>query len=515
MYHIYREVGGKYDRLHLDILDMRKQQFQAQQVPEAFQKEYRRSHAIVRQRNRIENTRHVLLIGVGAWLIHLFEAGRLTANDLRDQITTIDADFLSAEDMYDVYCNYIPTEKIHDLTDWTSWELEEKPETPGEVTVSSLAFDRWLECYYVIRMLELMPANENMALPNAKPFVESKGTLNTVKNQLTYLENNSPWQDYLHVDEPIYRTRANTLIHFHQTAADEQERLEEIELAIKPLDQIKIRSFAEDVQKSWLESGTLRNLFIFFDKYEQRPNADSPDGLLPFGVQKFDEKAAYVNQDRIGYPDWGGIYGRSLGNSEDAMLSAVMLNLDLKSILEEDFDSAIQQTVAEMKSSGYTPIILCERSILFGIMYKSPYFQTRWRAQNSLVEQLDANGLYEDCLVFSLGSLTDRRLIILDFRSYADLVQYRPLNEANFPLYISIEEISAAKAGEILDKNPDWAKHPKTKEPISEEAALRRIQQHVIIQIWERFRLENINPDAGRVIQIIDVSNVDRNQTMA
>jgi len=184
-----------------------------------------------------------------------------------------------------------------------------------------------------------------------------------------------------------------------------------------------------------------------------------------------------------------------------------MFGLESITIPENNLDAALQQTLAEIKLSGYTPIILCERSILFESLYKSPHFQARWRVQNSLMEQLDAHGLYEDCLVFGLNGLQDNRIILLDFRSYATLVQYRPAEKNDFPLYVTIEEIPIEKAREILDKNPDWANHPKTKEALSEGAALRRIQQHVIIQIWERFRLENINQKAGKVLQVIDASN--------
>jgi hypothetical protein len=507
MRHIYKEVDGKFDHYLLEILDMRMEQFQGQPVPEAFQQEYRRSHEIVRQKNRVDNTRRVLTMGIGALLIHLFEAGRFTSTDLFDYLSSIAPDFLSVESMYELYCAHVPTGKMHDLTDWTSWELEEKPETPGEATFSTLSFDSWLARYYVVRMLELMPTNENMALPDLKPFVNSRGTLDTVKNQLTYLENSAAWQDYLNVNTPTYRYRASALIQIHQKAADEQEILEEIELVNQPLDPEKIKSFFEDVEKSWLESATLRALFVYHNKYAERPAAEPPDGLLAWGVHKLDDKGAYVKQNRIGYPDWGGAYGRNLGQSEDKLLSVEISNLESETVPENNLDAAIQQTLAELKASEYKPIILSERSVLFKNLYKSPHFQTRWRAQNSLVDQLGAQGLYEDSLVFGLGGLQDKRIVLLDFRSYATLVQYRPTEKDDFPLYLYIEEISTERAREILEKNPDWAKHPQTKEALSEEEALRRIQKHVIIQIWERFQLENIDPKAGRVLRVIDAWN--------
>ena len=74
-----------------------------------------------------------------------------------------------------------------------------------------------------------------------------------------------------------------------------------------------------------------------------------------------------------------------------------------------------------------------------------------------------------------------------------------PTEKNDFPLYISIDEISVEKAKSILEKNPAWAINPRTKEALSEEATIRRIQQNVIIQIWERVRLENVNAEAARM----------------
>jgi len=507
MRHIYKNVDGKFTSDNLKILDMQREHYQGQEISESFQQEYQRAYEIVRQKNRLENIRRVLMVGNGAWLIHLFETERLTSTDFFDNLSSVDVEFLSAELLYDVFCNHISVDKTYHLTDWTSWELEEIPESPGEPTFSALAFDTWLARYYTIRMIALMPTNKDMAPPELKPNINSKGTLDAITNQLIHLDDTPLWQDYLHINKSTYKFQKNVLLQIHQTAVEQRETIDEIELVHQPLDQEKIKSFIENVNMSWLESATLRALFVYYKKYEPRPQVDPPEDLLAYGVNTLDEKGAYVQQDRIGYPDWGGSYGRNLGRTENVLLSEELLVLGSTAIPENDPETSIRLSLAEMKSLGYTPIILCEKSLLFGTLYKSSHFLARWRLQNDLVELLNAYGLYDDTLVFTINGLSDKTLVLLDFNVFATLVQYRPTDEKDFPLHISIEEITLERAREILERNPDWALHPENKEALSEEAALRRIQQHVHVQIWERFRLENINIKAGRVLRVVDETN--------
>ncbi len=503
---IYKDVDGNYDQNHLEILKIRMELLADRQALETIEHEYEDSKVIISQKNRVESTRRVLMIGIGAWLIHLFETSRLTSSDLSNHLVTIAVEFLTVDSLYDAFSGYLINEGVHDLADWTSWELEEKPETPGEVTSSPLAFEKWLAYFYVIRMLELMPTNESMALPELKPFINSERTLDIVKQQLTQLESNPLWQEYLHVSEPIYKYRAKVLIQIHQKAADQQHILDEIELVHQPFDEDKIRAFAENVRKSWLDSATLRALFVYYNKYEPRPGINPPEGLLAFGVHELDDKGAYVNQNRVGYPDWGGAYGRSLGNSEDSILITDMLRQESNIVLEDELDEVIKQALTELRSLGYVPVILCESSILFERIYKSPHFHGRWRVQNSLLDQLGAEGLFEDTLVFNLREFQDKSIVLIDIKAYATLVQYRPTEKDDFPLFVHIEEITDVRAREILSNNQEWAIHTKTGEVLDDETAIRQIKRHVIIQISERFRLENINPQAGKVFRIIDKS---------
>jgi hypothetical protein len=353
-------------------------------------------------------------------------------------------------------------------------------------------------------MLELMPANEHMALPSLKPFFNSSSILDMVKNQLSYLEKSPAWQDYLHVTDPAYEYRANVLVKLHQAAADEQEVLEEIDIVRQPLDQEKVNAFRDDVQKSWLENSFLRKLFTHHKKFEAHPDSEPPDDLQAYGVHELSEKEPYIKQNRIEYPDWGTAYGRALANSEDRLLIAQILGVETNTTTENELDNAIIVRIAEMTSAGYSPIILCERTLLYQILYKSRHFRGHWALQNSLLDRLSGYGLYEETMVFSINGVPEKTIIILDLGAYATLVQYRPTEKNDFPLCISIDEISVEKAGSILEKNPSWAINPRTEETLSEEAAIRRIQQNVTIQIWERFRLENVNPKAGKIIQVID-----------
>ena len=503
MCQIYKNVDEKYDEDYLELLNIQNEHRQGQPLPDAFQAELSRAQRIVAEKTRLSNIRRVLMLGFGAWLIHLFEINRIQATELFDLLYPADAEFLETGILYEAYSLHLADHKIDDLTEWTSWELDERPGTEGEVSVSWLQFDKWIARFYVIRMLELMPTSPNVSIPELKPLANSKGTLDIVRQQVNYLGITPAWQEYLHTGEPAFEQRKKVLIEIHQAAADQQRILEEIELVNQPLDSEKIRAFIKEVEKTWLESSALRTLFTYYGNYIPRPKADPPEGLLAFGIDELTDKGAYVNQTRIGYPDWGGSYGRGLANGEELFIASEIDGAIPTEISIEDLDRALLQNLGELRSSGFNPVILCNRKMIFGTLKKSEHFQHSWRVQNKeFLKQMGAVGLYDKVPVIDIDISDSSRLTLVDFRVYAKLVQYRPTESEDFPLYVSIETINEEQAAEILLKRPEWAKDSETGDTLDLDSAIRKIRQHVYIRIWQRFRLEDKNPDAVRIIQI-------------
>jgi hypothetical protein len=483
--------------------DFQSDRRQGQELPDSFQAKLVRAQRIVAEKSRLSNIRRVLMMGFGAWMIHLFETSRIQATELDDLLYPAQAEFLEASVLYEIFSLHVADQKIDDLTEWNSWELDEKPNFEGEVTASWLMFDQWIARYYAIRMLDLMPIGQNASIPELKPLSNSKGTLDVVRSQISYLETTPIWQEYLHTSEPSFEQRKIVLLEIHRAAAEKQRILEEIELVNQPLDSDKISAFIEEVKKAWLESSALRQLFVHFGNYVPRPNADPPGGLLAIGINELTDKGAYVNQTRIGYPDWGSSYGRGLANGEEILIASDINNPTLDEISLEDLDEILKRKLGELRASGLNPVILCNRKMVFETLTKSERFQYGWRVQDQeLLRKMGAVGLYDEAFVIDIEIPDSTRLILVDIKAYAKLVQYRPTEKEDFPLSISIETLSDEEAAKILQKNPDWAKDSETGAMLDQEAAIRKIRQHVHLQIWQRFRLEDKNPDAVRIIKV-------------
>lgn len=503
MRQIYKNVDEKYDEDYLELLSYQSDRGQGQALPDTFQAELVRAQSIVTEKYRLSNIRRVLMMGFGAWMIHLFETNRIQATELFDLLYPAQAEFLEASILYETYSLQVTDHRIDDLTEWNSWELDEKPNVEGEVSASWLMFDQWIARYYTIRMLDLMPIGKDVSIPELKPLSNSKGTLDVVRGQISYLETTPIWQEYLHTREPSFEQRKNVLLEIHRAAAEKQRILEEIELVKQPLDSDKINAFIEEVKKAWLENSALRKLFVHYGNFILRPDVDPPEGLLAYGINELTDKGAFVNQTRIGYPDWGSSYGRGLAKGEEILIASDINSPTSDEISLEDLDEKLIQKLVELRSLGLNPVILCNRKMVFETLNKSKRFQYGWRVQDQeLLRKIGAVGLYDEAFVIDIEAPDSSRLILVDIQAYAKLVQYRPTETEDFPLSISIETLSDEEAAEILLKNPDWAKDSKTGAMLDQEAAIRKIRQHVHLQIWQRFRLEDKNPNAVRIIKV-------------
>ncbi len=237
-----------------------------------------------------------------------------------------------------------------------------------------------------------------------------------------------------------------------------------------------------------------------FHRYKPLPESEPPDELLQYGITKLDLKGAYVDQEKVIYPNFGEMYGRNLGNSENQKILEDIIDLSKNYIVANDIDERIKSHIDEMNLLGYSPVMFLKSSHWLEYSMESKLYQAEWKLANEVIELLDADGLFDETtFVFSTHTMNENTVVLVDLSAFATLCQYRPSEKTDFPLYISIEELDLQKANEILEANPDWG-IDDTEEEMSEEEAIRKIQQRVHLQILERFQLEDIDQKACRVL---------------
>jgi hypothetical protein len=499
---IFQEARKDSHVHHLETLKIRISWLQEGQARAELQKEYDRALAIKMQSDRIRTLRGILFLGLGAWISHLLETQKITPSEFQEYNEAISIEFLDIPDLYWVFCMDFSDGDFSHLFNWSSWEMDEWPESIGEVKSGWMQFSDWVERYYTFRALTLSPIDPK-SIPELSPNPNSQRVLEILEKQHTLLSGNQAWKPIIKSDGgKDLQKQFTSLSRMHQLAVEKQAVIDETIVSQQPLDPKLIQNFRHELMRAWEESSTLRKLITLYGRFEARPNAEIPEGLQQFGIQQVADKRAFIQQTKIAFIDFGTNYGRGLAKSEDQLLISQIAHSKraIKADLT-DFDEIIRQYLGEMRTKGMKPIILHSGLPVFTAFRKSQAFEPIWKLSQSLPDVIGIKGCYDGALVVSSHELQpENSVVLVDLSIIGVLAQYPPDGNDQFPLSLTIEEFSKAQAEKILSDNPDWSKDSKTSKFISREAAIRRIQQYVGIQVWERVCLEDINDESLVII---------------
>ena len=173
----------------------------------------------------------------------------------------------------------------------------------------------------------------------------------------------------------------------------------------------------------------------------------------------------------------------------------------------EEFDDVIQIQVSLLQALGYNPVILYGHE-LHRYFFESKNYEPRWRTTKLGPKGLrNIDGFYKEIVVMR-APLSPKSVAIFDPAKFGTLAYYRiDDDKPDFPILFSVKEISIQRAKEYIVKNPNLSKHPETGIMLSEEDALKRIQQDVELDILMRFRVEDIDSKAGIIINFGNSDN--------
>ncbi len=261
-----KEIGGWIGESPIRLLEYKRNGIPIPGDP----MEQQRIEIIGEQLIRIRDTRQQMFFGLGAWIVHLFDREEFGNEDFRQYMTVISTEFTEMPSFYDIYISITMEIRSEDIFGWDWWELKGRPETHGQVIAQPLMFRKWLGMYYVLRALEMAP-NDPAGIPDLHPSIASKGVFDSVVENLDTLAMNLRWQGVLEEWFPGNNAgKKASLIRMHEQAADQQRIVEEDLLIEQGLNEDIIVTFKQDVESTWLESSTLRNLVKRFGNYEEK-----------------------------------------------------------------------------------------------------------------------------------------------------------------------------------------------------------------------------------------------------
>ena len=334
----------------IESLKMRLAFSQDQTVQHQLESEISKRQVVADQLTRIRESRGVTFIGLGGWLAHLFETNQLSESEYKSYISVVNVNFIDISQFYSLYAKVFSTTEIGDRFSWAIWDMNERPESYGDVDVQPIGTSDWLGRYYTYRALELMPFTPEAA-PDLPATAVSTALAELVANNLERFRTSAIWGTMIVEPSPdAFEQRAQTLKAVHEKAAQRQRTVEEDELIDQHLDDNLIQKFADDIVETWSRVSVIRNLVTQFGRYEERPDADIPKGSFALGIKQLEPKGVFVAQSRVDYLAWGENHGRSLAHGEDARLELAFAALPQKEALLADFDAVLSEAIRELQA---------------------------------------------------------------------------------------------------------------------------------------------------------------------
>jgi hypothetical protein len=498
MRRLLKEFSNEHDEIEINQIKL--------QIEHAENEDLKKERKVLLEKEKtyyslvtnFKNMKRSALFGLGTWICHLVNIGKISGDEFERFLQPINQEFDSLKALQEGYNTAISMEDKNRFN-WSSWEMDEWPdEAYGEGKFGSMHFRSWFAFYYTFRALELTPEN-HQAILEIEPHANIKGLLDSTKASINHFLEDKNWHGVT-LRLGNIKLRTEILENSISIAHEKQLEIEEVELTQTPISNIKVKEFFKEAEEAWQEHGIMRNLFIVYGRYFSKPETIPPKELLPLGFYQRIPKGVFIEHPRIGYVKFGESYGRSMARGEDKIISEAFNSLPTISAGNTEFDEVILSQISLLQAKGLNPIILYGHE-LHRQFFESRNYESKWRTSKAVsTGPRNIDGFYKD-VVAVRAPIHPNSVVIWDPTNFGDLVQYKvDEDKTDYPLAFSVKEISNEQAKEYLVNNPELAKHPETGIKLSEEDAIRKIQQDVELSMWQRFNTENINSESGVVI---------------
>ena len=101
------------------------------------------------QLSTIRTWRYAMFFGFGGWLMHLAETNSMPRDGFSNYIPIVGRNFIDLHHLYNLYAWVIKNPEFEDQIAWGRWELEERPESYGDIEVEPILTSDWLSRYSV------------------------------------------------------------------------------------------------------------------------------------------------------------------------------------------------------------------------------------------------------------------------------------------------------------------------------------------------------------------------------
>lgn len=300
-----------------------------------------------------------------------------------------------------------------------------------------------------------------------------------------------------------------------EKAKTDQEAVEREFVKTVVISEKKLKEFNEKITEAFGEGSDLRKIFNKLGAYTDKTVEKIGNTVPSVGYNQIDQKEAFIENWYVHYGGWGEQYGSGMARSEDQIVFEQMIE-DIetkKDITKNDLITEISNYVkgTDLKNLiivhtlGHITNYEIKQNTLFVDRYHHDFPKNLLTGigQYSGVFKIDDKVVPVVELSVAEPSLKNKVLII-DIEKSASWTQYSPVDnpededfkDGKFYIKVADLNIDNDQRNKIIIESPDWLNaHP------DKEGYLR---QHVVVKIYEKFKIEVRDSKAGIVFSVLD-----------
>lgn len=464
--------------------------------------ELARMRTLQKVRSLFETKRSVALYGLEAWMLHLYEDGRLDGDELANWRQLLPP----PSSLGDEWMIFQEARK-HESSDefrWHWWESDERPESE----VGTLKFSYYLERLWAIRTLSVLTHLPQAAeLERAIPPSDELRYLGDPKDgslqEILKMFEADPtkWTPVIG-DSVSAIPRARALL---ETLHKRQVELEARQVREAPLSPSKLATFKEAVLSGWEDESRFRHTIQAYGTYEFIE--ESPSDVDLIGLNVLDLKDLYVEETRFSGSSWGHDHGREVARAaNEIMLTKIVGSLPTRESQQRaSIATLVDGFVDELK--GYSPAVLvlnawsAERELETSGHFK----HLGWDKKD-----FEPLGQYRGLPVFALHWSGHAAIAVVDLKRLGKWKQYRPRQTMEGEEYIRPEltlylrALTIEDARRMVDEQPEKLLD-ETGQARDRDEVISELQQRVHLRLAEQLQFEVLNVQAGRLLKLGDL----------
>lgn len=422
---------------------------------------------------------HEMFYGTAAWVLHLHK-NDFANKSIKNMYVSITSKLAQTFTAFTHEFMNASTPEADSFWDrWHWWELEGKTSHKAHW----IKFDQKLNALFVTRGLQLLSNKSLQDVTNmTMPYNRHLAHLAENNSQVHYFLNEvategSQWSDFIAEAEiPIKKVDVfNALL---QKAKEQQDRDNLQCLLAQPISQEKVDEFKINVNKNYVDSKPISQVFKNFGEYDISVNSEAPR----LAMNTLFDKAAFFSEDvdrdttYVGL-DEGFRFGESLMRAENTDVLKQMISRCKKIWLRD-----LSQMIKDKPSSDF--IMIATNSALFDLFkYDDPDYKEEWQVQG----KLDAGvvGIYKNKTpIYRLYADIQQDCLLLFDKNHIGYFEHHTKVEGEKTCSVDVHELkpSASATEKILEQQPDWLI-----EKGSKEQQIKHLGEYVQILVSESF----------------------------